>query len=202
MTASIYNDLFDLRDVGGDMENRIKALGVYHIFGPLAVAHSQEPTVFNGLLFYILECYSIESKSLVIEADWLGIKQTVFRSRKLPEKMERGVVLLADPLVAQCVRDYVDYQQAETFRHYCMLRDLYTQLLDIALQSKEVDDKYKAQKYSREILTEIETFKSKLKADFQLLSKDESALPKQKAISSNIVSLEIEDYATGKDGQK
>jgi hypothetical protein len=195
MTITVYSHISTFFEIGGDMKEQLRRLGVDHIFQPLAELYQDDGT-FNTILFFILEVYSVDSKAIVLHSDWVSFKKAMFERYKIEEKHEPEVLHLTSPVVRDVCRAYVDYQEAPVWRHYCMLQDLYTQFLGMALDmNKSVAEKHNAAVHARELLTEIETANDKLKQTYGLLERANKELPKRSKLDSRI-SLAIEDHVS------
>jgi hypothetical protein len=195
MISDVFSELMQYREVGGDMVERIKRISVFHLFEPLHTAFGPDPALFNKLLFYVLEVYSIQSPALILAADWQELKEAMFDKYALPDDLLAAVVLVTHPGFQQTVRAYVDYQQSTSFRHFCMLQDLYTQYLNLALSLPDVDEKNKAQRYATVLLGEIDQFKTRLRQDYHLFASAEKELPKSEKKQAIAISLSVENYA-------
>lgn len=195
MTTSIYSALIGLRDVGGDLWDRLGELAACHIFQPLYDKFEASQDKFNSIFFYILDCYSIDSKCIKLDSNWSSFKQERFRFNKCPDSLHSSVVGLRDPDIKQVIADYVEHQKETEWMHLCMLQDVYIQLCSMAVEMGDgvtADNKYKAAVHARDILVEINTYKSAFVTKFSALAPAAEELPK---MEKKKVSLQIEDYA-------
>lgn len=199
MTTSIYASMIGLRDVGGNIWERLGDLAACQVFQPLYDCFRDEQDVFNSIFFYILDCYSVDSKCIALDRSWLSFKQERFNFNRVPDGMRNGVLGLQHPDVKEVIANYVEYQKETEWMHLCMLQDVYVQLCSMAVQMGEgvnADNKYKAAVHARDILVDINTYKSAFTAKFAVLSPASEELP---APEKKKVSLQVEDY-TVKDG--
>jgi hypothetical protein len=194
MQATIYQTLFPYSEVGGDMLGRIKSHSLYEIFQPLDDLNLSAD-VYNKVVFYILDCYSIESESLVLNLDWQDVKERVFSKWELPEEMRKGLVLLANNSVKDTIRNYCDAQKGDNLRHYFMLQDLYVQQLNGAVSmSKELTykEKHNVALNANETKKEVERFRQIIAEEYSVLKHAEKELPGVK--KKKFISINIEDH--------
>jgi hypothetical protein len=197
---SIYKAIYPFKDIGGDMVQRLKDISVFHLFEPMnrCVADGED---FNKVLFYILEVYSVDSTCMIIGADWQDFKMSRFEENKIDPEKTLDIVMLNSNLIKQTIRLYVDYQKSTNWRHLCMLQDLYTQFLNMAVSIYQigstenlmtVDEKKKCAQYAKELLIDIEEFKNKIILEMSPISTGEKELPKSERKVP--MSLNVEDY--------
>jgi hypothetical protein len=195
MIKDIYSEMIGLRETGGDIWDRLCAMSVAHVFQPLKDAYP-EPHKFNPVFFFILDCYSYNSECIVLEGDWQDFKTIRFKANNIDPLLIIDVVKLRDDRVRDTCDNYVNFQKATKWAHLCMLQDLYLQFKNMAIEMNDevsVDDKYKCAKYAKELLGDIESYKTSMGADYSTLKKAEADLPAPKFKK---VSLDLEDYVT------
>lgn len=194
MTTSIYAAMIGLRDIGGNLWDRLGELAVCHVFQPLHDDFIEEADVFNSVFFYIMDCYSVDSACIITDGNWLDFKMERARFNRVPNEMVNSVVFLQNPSVKEVIADYVQFQKETQWSHLCMLQDVYVQLCSMAVEMGEnvtADNKYKAATHAREILAQIEMYKATFREKFAALAPAEKELP---VPEKKKVSLRVEDY--------
>jgi hypothetical protein len=180
MIVSLYKELTQFEGVGGDMVSRIRTLGVSDVFKPLesykgADGKPVDMDVFNKILFWVLHCYSRESKKDIIGADWQRVKVSVAKELKMPEDVIADVVKVEDWSIRETIMNYLEYQDYRTYKHLKTLKDQYDQMLSASLkmltkgEALDVDYimKYKCGEYADLLLERIKSYEDKLKDDLR-----------------------------------
>ncbi len=194
MVVSIYTEIVAYEEVGGDMVTRLKDMGVHDVFEDIDKYYQEDYNLFNKALLFILHAYSLNSKFHVMGQSWIDTKERIaakvginhdapFVNRPKAdvdddadevEKMEKvllysDLVYMESKEVINCIQKYLAYQGNKNFRHLCMLKDQYVQMVAGALDpivksSGEIDydQKSRNRKYATEILEEIQTWEQKV----------------------------------------
>lgn len=171
MTGSIYKYFTDLEEIGGDMVFHIKALEIYMVFQPIIEDEKiTEGESFNPIFFWILHCYSLESKKDIISADWKSRKLTIALSVNMPIHYTD----LKQRSIRETIVNYLEFQNYRTFKHLMILREQYQEMLTAALsplkkggEDPEIDykAKYDCGAYADKILERIQQYEQKIKDD-------------------------------------
>jgi hypothetical protein len=214
MVISVYGELLQYEEVQGDMVDRIKAMGVYHIFEQLHTYYNEEYQLFNKALFFILHAYSLKSKYHVLGQSWAGVKEAVAEKvgitvdgpavERTREETTESVLLYSDLIllksreVISTINKYLLYQGNKNFRHLCMLKDQYEQMVSGALDPIEkssgeidFDQKNRNRKYATEILLEIAQWEQTIYDNDKDLKAAMEELQNKK--ENNTQSLRVED---------
>lgn len=171
MTGSIYKYFTDLEELGGDMVQHINALELHLVFKPLI----DDPEIidgetFNSIFFWILHCYSLESKKDIIAADWKSRKLTIASSVKMPMHYAD----LKQRSIRETIINYLEFQNYRTYKHLLILREQYQEMLTAALsplkkggEDPEIDykAKYECGAYADKILERIQQYEQRIKDD-------------------------------------
>lgn len=172
MTGSVYKYFTDLEDVGGDMVQHIHALELGLVFKPIIEDRiiNKDEESFNPVFFWILHCYSTESKKDIISADWNTRKLTIAISLKMPVYF----VDLKQQSIRETIINYLEFQNYRTYKHLMILREQYQEMLTAALsplrkggEDPEIDykAKYECGAYADKILERIQQYEQKIKDD-------------------------------------
>lgn len=219
MVASIYKALIQYEDIQGDMVERIRELYVQHVFKPMTEYYGDNLQLFNKALFFILHTYSLNSKYHILGQDWLEIKLRIaervginkeepFMVRKTTEDEEdestenvllyTDLILLESPEVVKTIQNYLNFQGNRNFKHLCMLKDQYEQMVNGSLDpikksSNDIDfeQKNKNRGYATKILKEIMEWEQKMAEDNQELKDAVEEFYNKTRMSLN--SLRVED---------
>lgn len=137
MHKSIYHSLIQYEEFGGDMIDRIKAHGMTEVFSTIIEEWSADMETFNKVLFYTLHCYSKESDYHVQYVDWEVIKKTVATRVGIDNESDLFFDLfdLRNKNFTICIRKYMDYQGSKSLKHLLMLKDLYEQMVNSAIEN-------------------------------------------------------------------
>lgn len=184
MVASIYTEILQYEETGGDMAERLREMNTLHIFEMMLDNYKEDLSKFNRALFYILHTYTLGSKFHIIGDDWQEIKERIATrvgihnvATNVPEQdFYRDVVMLKSQPVVSSVHKYIDHQGNRKFKHLCMLKDLYVEMIGSAnsniLKSSgetDYDQKYKNQGYAESLYTKIGEWE-------QIIAQDNSSL--------------------------
>ena len=120
------------------MVARIRDLGVTKIFAPLIEdVEFADRSLFNKALFFILHCYSKESKKDLIGADWNLVKTNVASDLKFP----LHYIDLSLKSMQQTCFNYVEFQGSRIYYHLFVLKEQYNKMLKMSLSGIEIKDK-------------------------------------------------------------
>lgn len=219
MVAGVYNGLIQYEEVGGDMVQRIRLMGMYDVFESLDRFCDGDMSRFNPALFYIIHTYSFESKYHVLGVEWLDIKKKVLAqvggeelkkisiTRTINEMpvystLYDELLYMTDPQIVLTIDKYLSYQGNRNFKHLIMLKDLYEQMVRGALEpirkstgEVDFDQKNKNRGYAASILNEITEWEQKVTDQTsQLIKEGVKELNKRK--TSQTRSLRMEDNLT------
>lgn len=171
MVANIYTYILQYEDIGGNLVEKLQQMNVFPIFVKMAKCYEEDLSKFNKVLFYILHTYSLQSKFHVLGADWQLTKNNVAKhvGIKEDEDLYNDAVLLENTAVVITIQNYLDYQGEKNFKHLCMLKDLYEQMVSSAVAnikkaSDEIDydQKYKNHEYAGKLLEEIKQWEQRV----------------------------------------
>lgn len=170
MVLNVFTGLKQYQDVGGDLVSRIKSMGLHEVFEPLIDEYGSEPEIFNQVLFFILNVYSRVSPFVVLEAEWSHVKEqaAIDAGMDITEELYHEVCDLKKANVTRTIRKYLDYQKAKPNKHLLMLKDLYEQMVNAALEVTPVDGKvdYDQKKknadYASKLYTEIAQWEQRI----------------------------------------
>lgn len=208
MVASIYSEMLQYEEVGGNMVERLEKMNVAYIFVRIIVAYKHDMEVFNKVLFYILHTYSFKSKFHVLGADWLKTKTDVARHVGImyddpgvdDNLLLNEVLWLESKAVTGSVQSYLEYQGERNYKHLIMLKDLYEEMVVAALSnikkaSLEVDydQKFRNHDYATKLLGEIQEWEQRvaegnreLKAAMEEVQFDAGRVKKSLRLEDNV----------------
>lgn len=201
MESSIYRALKQYQSTQGDMLERIKLHGLHEVFSPIIVEYALDKNdmyMFNSALFYILNVYSKESELHILNQDWHLIKEKAAEDAGVQPGSELydDLVLLKSTAVAQCARMYLDRQKNKVFKHLVMLKDLYEQFVNGAIENitdkdgvTDYDQKMRNSEHANKIYTQMHEWEQRLELDTDKLKKFEDELKQ----AERKFSLRLED---------
>ncbi len=201
MHNSIYTALIGYEDVGGDMIERINHMGLAEVFGPIAEEWGADQSVFNKVLFYTLHCYSRESPFVIHESDWSNIKRKVAKKVGIDHKEDLFFQLydLRNKNYTFTIRRYLDYQGSKATKHLMMLKDLYEQMVNSAIENitdKDgvimYDQKVKNAEYADRLYEKINLWQQRIEGEETHLNKARGQL-REVEIKRNNLTLRMED---------
>lgn len=144
MHKNVYESIRQYEEVRGDMIERLNAMGLNETFQPIIDEYGSDPEKFNQVLFYIIHCYSRESDFHIQHVDWGEIKSLVAKRVGIDTEGDLFFDLfdLRNTNFTVCIRQYMDYQGSRAFKHLMMLKDLYNQMINSAIENiTDKDDK-------------------------------------------------------------
>lgn len=202
MHSSIYNAILQYEEVGGDLVERIKALGLFDVFEPIITEYGADMEQFDRVLFYMIHCYSRESEFHVLQADWELIKKQVAEKVGIDTKSElyEALFYLKSIPFTLSVRKYLDYQNSKPLKHLLMLKDLYEQMVNSAIENITdsngvvlFDQKVKNAKHAEEIYSKITEWEMRINEENTKLNKPIEQLKSVEKKKSNRFTLRMED---------
>lgn len=200
MVASIYSEMLQYQEVGGNMMERLGKMNVAHLFVRIAAKYKEDGEAFNKVLFYILHTYSLKSKFHVLGADWNETKEAIARHLAIDESnlLWDDTVLLKSSEVISSIQNYLNYQGNRNFKHLCMLKDLYEQMVSSAVDNikkasdeTDYDQKYKNHDYASKLLAEINEWEQRVAEGHKELKDAMGEMAQFK--KTNKLSLRMED---------
>jgi hypothetical protein len=204
---SVYEELIQYEEVGGDMTARLSKMNLRQVFEPVIVYYGAEADILNKVLFYILHIYSKESKFIVPGQDYLGTKQRCCDRLGIPEDLKcqhesfvyQDLVFLESSDVVDTVQRYLKLQMSKTFEHLVMKRELYLQMVQSAMGRLtdhngvvDYDQKFKNSGYAEKLYGEIYHWEQQLSAEHPELKSAIEELRERKTVAGK-ASLRIED---------
>lgn len=175
MIVSIYKELIQFEQIGGDMIERIKGLGVYNVFKPMAEDERfvDKMDDFNVVLWWVLYCYSLNSGKDIVGSDWQYRKLTIAKELKMPADLMNKVIALEIPGLRKTIINYLEFQDYRVYKHLKILQEQYSQMLSASLQDLKIGEgdnidytmKYKCGEYADKLLERIKFYEDKLKDD-------------------------------------
>lgn len=175
MVKDVYTGLKQFQDIGGDLIERIKSMGLQEVFSPLIEEYgSDEMLQFNTVLFYLLNCYSRQSDYLILDAEWEFIKMEAAKDAGLDLESElyTDLYYLKNNNFNRTVRKYLDYQNSKPFKHLIMLKDLYEQMVNSAIENitdkdekTNYDQKKKNAEHAAKLYHEINEWEQRIEMD-------------------------------------
>lgn len=170
MNLSIYKELLQYEEVQGDMITRLRTLGIYHIFEPIATAEKYvaDNSLFNKVLFFILHAYSKDSSKDTLGSDWKTVKLTIAKEVGLPKIF----IELNEPCVTKAIINYLEWQDYRVYRHLMILKMQYDEMLEASVSVLKDKDggvdypmKYKCGENADKLLERIRYYEEKLRDD-------------------------------------
>lgn len=201
MNSSAYNAIVAYREVHGDMVQRLNLLGLHDVFQEVIEEYANEMETFNKVLFYTIHCYSKESQYHIQYTDWEYIKKTIAKDVGIDTDSELfyDLSLLKKVGYAKSVRKYLDFQFSTQFKHLVMLKDLYQQMVNAAIENitdKDdiimYDQKMKNSKHAKELYSEIAEWEQRIEQDTATLTKPIEQVNER--IKKDVRSLRLEDH--------
>lgn len=205
MEKTIFQYLTAFEEVGGDVLSRMEAFPAQErlittplrrIFQPVIDLYPDDIATFNKVLYFILYAYSPESTHNFLNWDWADIKKNVADKVGIEEgtSLHADVVLLGNKVIAQAAYDYLKCIGGGEWKHLCMLKDLYEEMLFASIspikkgEEIDYDQKKKNSKYASELWEEIKSRETKL------LSLETGLLKQQRdELADRTRSLSLED---------
>lgn len=202
MVSSVYNDLVQYQEVGGDLVARINAIGLNPIFVPIIEEYSEDKSVFNKVLFFLLHCYSRESDYHIQYKDWGFIKTQVAASVGIgtEDELFDQLFYLKNVKFTRTVRLYLDYQGGKAMKHLMMLKDLYEQMVNSAIENIQdkdgiimYDQKVKNAEHADKIYNKIADWEQRIEKEESSLTQARLQLKEKEKAGDKKFSLRMED---------
>lgn len=202
MVRDVYHGLKQYQEVGGDLVERIDKMGLHDVFEPLIEEYSADMEQFNKALFYILNCYSRTSEFVVLEGEWSAIKRQCASNAGVDPDSELFHALfdLANDNVTRTIRKYLDYQGGKAHKHLMMLKDLYDQMVNSAIENikdgnenTNYDQKKKNAEHASKLYSEINEWEQKIEVTNTPLKKATDEFVAQEKKNKTKFSLRMED---------
>lgn len=202
MHKNVYEAIKQYEEVGGDMVERIQSMGLHEVFDSIIVEYGPDPLKFNQVLFYTIFCYSRESEYHVQLVDWADIKKKVAQRVHIDVKSELFYDLfeLRNKPFTICIRKYMDYQGSRALKHLVMLKDLYEQIVNAAIENIQDKDgitwyeqKVKNAQHADVLYEKIAQWEQRIETDEVRLNKPRSQL-KEVQKKAHRFGLRLEDH--------
>lgn len=197
---SIFQDLMQFREVGGDMVERISAIGVYEIFKPLIEQYALKGDMdsFNKALFYILWLYSKDTDLIVAGYDYLEVKAMVAKRLSIEGKLYSDLIQLATPAIVETVNNYMDYQNSRIYRHLTMVREQYQIMVRsstwiLTPAGMDYEQMRRNSRHAAELYDDIRIWEQKFTEEERVLKPAIGELKRGSAKYKRNTSLRIED---------
>lgn len=174
MVLNVYTGLKQYQEVGGNLVERIKSMGLYEVFQPLDEEYGDDMETFNHVLFYLLNCYSRNSPFVIIEREWSEIKLVAAEDAGIDVKSELFFDLteLTNTNFTRAIRRYLDYQGGKAHKHLMMLKEQYDQFVNSAIENIKGDDekinwdqKFKNGGYATKLYQQIAEWEQRIEVD-------------------------------------
>lgn len=121
------NDLINYQ--GDDWEQYLTKICLYDIFKDLFEAYGGDKKVLTGLIRYVVWAYSADSNKIIFRQEWLQNKKRIFKAASLPPDMEQEVVYLKDKTIFYTIKAWLNSQNDENYKVFCMLNDLISEFM-------------------------------------------------------------------------
>lgn len=202
MVKDVYTGLKQYQDVGGDLVERIKAMGLNETFEPLIEEYGSEGAEFNIVLFYLLNCYSRSSDFLILDAEWGEIKKqaAINAGLDIESPLYFDLYDLKNNNFNRTIRKYLDYQNNKPFKHIMMLKDLYEQMVNSAIEDikdkdekTNYDQKKKNAEHASKLYLEIHEWEQRLEMENVRLKKPVDEF-KEVEKKKDALNLRVEDH--------
>lgn len=170
---SIYHELMQFENIGGDLVYRLDQMNLHDQFLPLIEKYGGDCDKFNRVLFYILHVYSKESPLIIDGLDYVTIKNAALDRVGIEEPDLRSDLMnLFDEAVVKTVHNYLSLQLTRLHTHLVSKRELYQQMLNSSMdmitgKDNQVlwDQKRKNSQYADELYREIAEWEQKMAED-------------------------------------
>ena len=129
---SVYHELTQYEEVGGDMVERINKLCLHQVFSPIIETYIADAEKFNKILFYILHIYSKESKMIIVGTSYLDAKNRVADMLKMEGEFRGAAIEFRCPALVHTVQRYIRLQLSKPLEHLIMKRELYQRMIESA----------------------------------------------------------------------
>lgn len=205
MIQSVYKAILQFEEVGGDLIARLRSMGLNEVFEPIITNYGDEPVTFNKVLFYLIHAYSRESELHIANADWGQVKKNAAEKAGINSEEETGLYLdlydLRTVEIARTIRLYLDYQAGRDLKHMLMLKDLYEQMLNSAIENITDKDnvvnynqKFQNAQYAEKLYLKIAEWEQRIEQNELAVNKGREEL--RRVEKKNNFSLRMEDNIT------
>jgi predicted CopG family antitoxin len=117
----------------------------------------------KNIVQYIIAGYSIESKEVLLKANWSSQKPILAKKYNIPDHAYGDIVDLKSTTASQVIEKYLDFQGDFDFKHLRMLETIYEKLMSSMFTAEFKAEEIMKQKDSMSILRkEIAEYKRDL----------------------------------------